>query len=160
MQWHSDPAAVLQRLHSAMNEHDLEAFLECFDPDYRSEQPVHPDRVFQGREQVQKNWSRIFSGVPDFHAELLRSAVAGDTVWSEWQWTGTQADRDRMNMSGVIIFGVQNDRIKWGRLVCRACTRSGGRHRCRRRSNGPFFRRMTHFKLYRCSHESIGYVKC
>jgi hypothetical protein len=28
---------VLERLHTAINQHDLEAMLECFDPEYRSE---------------------------------------------------------------------------------------------------------------------------
>src|SRR5437773_5724429 len=43
------PADVLERLHLAMNRHDLEAFLDCLDPSYRSEQPVHPNRGFGGR---------------------------------------------------------------------------------------------------------------
>jgi len=110
------PKAVLERLHTAQNQHDLEAFLACFAPDYQSEQPVHPDRTFQGREQVQKNWSAIFGGVLDFQSELLRSATERDTVWAEWHWYGTRADGTRLNMQGVTLFGVQNDRIVWGRL--------------------------------------------
>ena len=55
-----------------MNEHDVGAFVACFDPGYRSEQPAHPNRGFGGREQVEKNWSALFGGIPDFHAELLR----------------------------------------------------------------------------------------
>ena len=69
---------VLERLRDAQNRHDLDAFVACFDPEYRSEQPVHPDRVFVGSNQVRKNWGAIFEGVPDFHAELLRSAREGD----------------------------------------------------------------------------------
>jgi hypothetical protein len=60
---------VLERLHDAQNRHDLDAFVACFDPEYRSEQPVHPDRAFVGREQVRKNWAEVFAGVPDFQAE-------------------------------------------------------------------------------------------
>jgi hypothetical protein len=59
---------VLERLHAAMNRHDLEAMLECFDPDYRSEQPLHPNRGFGGKEQVHKNWSRMLDSFPDFEA--------------------------------------------------------------------------------------------
>ena len=59
---------AVERLHNAMNQHDLEAFLACFDPNYRSEQPAHPIRGFGGREQVEKNWSALFEGIPDFHA--------------------------------------------------------------------------------------------
>jgi hypothetical protein len=46
---------AVERLHTAMNQHDLEAFLACFDPHYRSEQPAHPIRGFGDREQVEKN---------------------------------------------------------------------------------------------------------
>lgn len=55
---------VLERLHTAINQHDLEAMLECFDPEYRSEQPRHPNRGFGGKEQVRKNWSRMLDSFP------------------------------------------------------------------------------------------------
>ena len=107
---------VLERLRDAQNHHDLDAFVACFHPDYRSEQPVHPDRAFVGREQVRRNWAEVFAGVPDFQAELLRSADQGDTGWAEWHWQGTRTDGTRLDMRGVTIFGVRDDRILWGRL--------------------------------------------
>jgi hypothetical protein len=107
---------VLERLRDAQNDHDLDAFVACFDPDYRSEQPVHPDRAFVGSEQARSNWAEIFAGVPDFQAELLRSANQGDTGWAEWHWHGTRTDGTRLDMRGVTIFGVRDDRVVWGRL--------------------------------------------
>jgi hypothetical protein len=74
---------VIKRMHEMLNRHDLEAFLECFDPNYRSEQPIHPNRGFGGREQVRKNWSAIFESFPDVEVELLRYTFDGGTVWSE-----------------------------------------------------------------------------
>ena len=111
----SDPAVVLRRLLAAQNAHDLDAFVACFADDYRSEQPDHPGREFTGSDQVRRNWGAIFDAVPDFRAELVRSAVDGDTVWSEWDWAGTRADGP-LHMRGVIIMGVRDDRIAWGRL--------------------------------------------
>ena len=110
------PTAVLARLHAALNQHDLEAFLECFDANYQSAQPLHPDRGFGGWEQVRTNWAAIFSGVPDFQAQLLNRTVEGDTAWAEWQWSGTRLDGTRLDMRGVTLFGVQGGRITWGRL--------------------------------------------
>lgn len=107
---------VLVRLHEAMNQHDLEAFLACFDPQYRSEQPAHPDRAFGGVEQVRKNWSTVFSGIPDFRADLLRSCTDGEAIWAEWEWQGTKVDGSPVLLRGVTIFGIQNDRLRWGRL--------------------------------------------
>jgi ketosteroid isomerase-like protein len=108
--------SVVERLQAAMNRHDLEAFLDCFDANYHSDQPVHPQRTFSGSEQVRKNWSQVFSGIPDFQADLLRFTVEGETEWSEWHWQGTQDSGTRLNMRGVMILGIQDGRIRWGRL--------------------------------------------
>ena len=107
---------VLERLRDAQNRHDLDAFVACFDPQYRSEQPLHPDRTFVGREQVHKNWAEVFAGVPDFQAELLLWADRGDTGWAEWHWHGNRTDGTSLDMRGVTIFGIREDRIVWGRL--------------------------------------------
>jgi len=107
---------TVERLHNAMNQHDLEAFLACFDPNYRSEQPAHPTRGFGGRDQVEKNWSALFEGIPDFHAELLATASDGDTLWSEWHWTGSRANEAPLDMRGVTLFEIQDDRIVSARL--------------------------------------------
>jgi hypothetical protein len=112
--------SVLERLHAAMNQHDLEAMLECFDPDYRSEQPLHPNRGFDGKEQVRKNWSAILSSFPDFEAELLGHISSGGTVWSEWRWSAAGLD-----MAGVTLLGVEEDRIVWGRLYMESVEENG-----------------------------------
>jgi hypothetical protein len=43
MDTEATPIAVVERLRDAMNQHDLEAFLVCFDPNYRSEPPAHTE---------------------------------------------------------------------------------------------------------------------
>jgi ketosteroid isomerase-like protein len=108
--------SLLQRLHTAQNQHDLDAFINCFDPDYVSEQPVHPERAFHGREQARKNWSAFFSSMPDFRSEVLRAATGNDILWAEWRWSGTRADGTRLEMRGVTVFGIREDLIVWGRL--------------------------------------------
>ena len=113
-------STVLEQLHNAMNQHDLEAMLRLFDPDYRSEQPIHPNRGFGGKEQVRKNWSAIFESFPDFEAALLRHTADGGTVWSEWHWTATG-----LNMAGVTLLGVEENRIVWGRLYMEPIEEAG-----------------------------------
>lgn len=121
------PSIVVERLSAAMNAHDLETFLDCFQEDYESEQPTHPDRAFRGREQVRRNWSAVFDGVPDFRAELLRSAADGDTVWGEWHWQGMQAGGTPLDMVGVFVCGVREGRISWARLYMEPVEHAGGR---------------------------------
>ena len=116
---------LVARLHAAMNAHDLEAFVACFAEDYDSAQPAHPDRAFRGREQVRANWSAIFTGVPDFRAELVRVDAVGDTVWSEWRWEGTQTDGERLDMAGVIVSSVRDDRLAWARLYVEPVEQAG-----------------------------------
>ena len=118
-------AEIIERLHLAMNRHDLKAFLDCFDPSYRSEQPIHPNRGFGGREQVEKNWSAMFEGMPDFHAELLADATEGDTVWAEWHWTGTRANEVPLDMRGVTLFEIKNGQIVSGRLYMEEVEEAG-----------------------------------
>lgn len=121
----STSSALLARLHEALNRHDLDAFVACFAPDYRSEQPVHPDRAFTGHEQVRENWSKVFGEMPDFRADLLRSTKDADTIWAEWRWTGTQTDGGRFDWRGVTIFGVREGMVSWGRLYLEPVQLSG-----------------------------------
>ena len=117
--------SVVERLDAAMNAHDLEAFLDCFEEEYESEQPAHPDRAFRGREQVRRNWSSVFDGVPDFRSELLRFTTDGHAIWSEWHWQGTQSDGTPLDMVGVIVCGVSEGRISWARLYMEPVEQAG-----------------------------------
>jgi ketosteroid isomerase-like protein len=116
---------VVERLNAAMNAHDIEAFVACFHDDYESQQPAHPDRAFTGREQVRENWSAIFDGVPDFSSELVAAGAVGDTEWSEWRWRGTQSDGIRLDMAGVIVCGVADERLRWARLYVEPVEQGG-----------------------------------
>ena len=116
---------VVQRLHAAMNAHDIDAFVACFHEDYESEQPAHPDRAFRGSGQVRQNWSAIFESTPDFRAELVRAGADGEIEWSEWSWQGTHEDGTALDMAGVIIFGVRDGRFAWARLFVEPVERGG-----------------------------------
>ena len=119
-------AAVMNRLLAAMNAHDLDALVACFAEDYESEQPAHPSRSFRGRAQVRKNWEGVFAGVPDFTAELMFSAAtdAGIEI-GEWRWYGTHVDGASFGMRGVIVAGIKDDRIAWGRLYMESVEEGG-----------------------------------
>ena len=109
-------ADVIEQLIAAMNRHDARAVAAFFAADYRSEQPLHPNRGFGGSDQVLANWRSVFDGVPDFVAERVASAVAEDTVWSEMRWEGSYRDGSPFRMRGVTVTGVREGRIAWARL--------------------------------------------
>lgn len=119
-----DPGALVQRLLDATNDHDLEALVACFAPNYRNETPVHPVRGFEGREQVRRNWQQIFAGVPDLVAEA-RWIADGDTAWSEWEMRGTRLDGTPHLMRGVVIFGVVGHEATWARFYLEPVEQAG-----------------------------------
>jgi ketosteroid isomerase-like protein len=107
---------MLERLTQAQNAHDAEALASLFAQDYLSEQPVHPGRAFSGRAQVLANWTSVFSGVPDFRAELLSSCRQGDVEWGEVDWSGHHTDGSPFAMRGVIIATIRDDLLAAARL--------------------------------------------
>lgn len=118
--------AVVERLLRGVNEHDLEGMVACFADDYVNETPVHPPRGFVGTEQVRRNWAQIFAGVPDIRAELPRQTVDGDTVWTEWEMSGTRVDGLPFLMRGVVIFGIAGDAIASARFYLEPVEETSG----------------------------------
>lgn len=107
---------VIQRLVTAMNDHDPEGVAACMTSDYRSETPTHPERNFTGREQVRQNWEAAFESTPDLQADVSRLSVDGDTVWTEWQIQGTQTDGSELDLRGVAIWQIEDDLLQAGRI--------------------------------------------
>lgn len=120
------PVAVLHRLLGAVNAHDLDRLVACFAHDYVNETPAHPHRGFRGSGQVRTNWAQIFAGVPDLRAAVQRTAVDGDTVWTEWDMSGTRPDRTAFLMRGVVIFGVTNQAITSARFYLEPVEETSG----------------------------------
>jgi ketosteroid isomerase-like protein len=122
----SSPVEVVEGLARATNEHDLEGIVACFAEDYVNETPAHPQRGFQGRDQVRRNWEQILGGVPNITARVLANTVDGDTVWSEWEMAGTRRDGAAHDMRGVIIFDVSGGLVRTARFYLEPVDRVSG----------------------------------
>ena len=120
------PAEVVERLARATSAHDLEGIVACFAEGYVNQTPTHPQRSFTGRDQVRRNWAQILTGVPDITAQVLATAVNGDTVWSEWQMSGTRLDGALHEMGGVIIFDVAGELVQAARFYLEPLERESG----------------------------------
>jgi hypothetical protein len=44
--------AVINRLVTAIKDRNIQSFVACFAPDYRSERPLHPADTLHGRDQT------------------------------------------------------------------------------------------------------------
>lgn len=126
MRTETSPLTVIDTMKRAVNEHDLDALSVCFQSDYRSEQPFHPDRSFRGREQMRKNWSQIFQSVPDIRANVVRGAADGNTVWTEWELRGTRSGGVPAVMAMVTIAGIEEGQVAWMRLYLEPVTHGAG----------------------------------
>jgi ketosteroid isomerase-like protein len=115
---------VIERLVAATNAHDLDGVVACFAEGYTLEAPLHPARSFRGTDQVRRNWTQIFGAVPDIATRVLAAAVDGGTIWTEWEMSGTRRDGAKQLMRGVFIFGIEADRIAWGRMFLEAVDES------------------------------------
>jgi len=107
---------LVERLARAVNDHDIDALVECFAEEYVNETPAHPARGFRGREQVRHNWEQIFAFVPDVHATVLHCTTDGPRAWTEWEMAGTRRDGSGHLMRGVVVFGVGAGRFDWARF--------------------------------------------
>jgi ketosteroid isomerase-like protein len=117
---------TISRLRDAMNRHDPAALSALFTADYRSEQPAHPHRGFDGRSQLLAGWQEMFRGVPDLEAGVVKESTDGTTSWSEWVWRGTRGDGEPFLMKGVIVVGLHEDgRICSARLYMEPVERGG-----------------------------------
>jgi len=119
-------AEVVQRLLRALNEHNVEGVVACFTEDYVNETPVHPQRGFLGNQQVRRNWTQIFAGVPDLCAELPRLTIDGDTAWTEWEMSGTRAHGLAFLMRGVVIFRIADGLIASARFYLEPVENTSG----------------------------------
>jgi hypothetical protein len=120
------PAATVQRLVRATNDHDLDRMVACFSTGYVNETPAHPDRGFAGSEQVRTNWRHIFNSVPDLQTRVVRSVFTGDTAWTEWEMSGTRLDGSPHLMRGVIIFGIGEGLVDWARFYLETVETASG----------------------------------
>ncbi len=121
-----NPRLLVERLQKAMNDHNIEAFVDCFDSLYFGEEPAYPERAFRGRERIRMEWTAMFQRVPDFRASIVRCHGDESTVWAEWHWRGTDSGQSRFEMRGVTVLGIRDNRFVWGRLYMQPMREPGG----------------------------------
>jgi hypothetical protein len=111
-----DPKRLLERMHTTLNTRDLTNLLHLLQVDYEQIYPTQPERDTTGLEPARESWERLFERYSDFRADLLRQAIEGNTIWSEWRFSGGERQENPLNMGGVIIFGVEEGLIAWSRF--------------------------------------------
>ena len=99
------PEDLAQRQLNAYNFRNIEAFLEPYADDV--EVYTYPDKlVFNGKETMRKNYSKMFENTPNLHCELLGRIVQGNIV----------IDKERVQFGEKIIeataiYHIENNKI-------------------------------------------------
>ena len=107
---------LLEQMRAALDTHDLEAFLEFFRDDYVGERPRHPGAKISSRTDVRSNWAEVISDVPDLRVDVPAAVQDGNRIWSEWRAYGTARSGAMLELRGVIIFGIEDDKVAWSRM--------------------------------------------
>jgi len=107
---------LLEQMRAALDAHDLDAFVEFFRDDYVGERPRHPGSPVSSREDVRANWAEVISDVPDLRVDVPAAVQDGNKIWSEWRAYGTARSGAMLELRGVIIFGLEGDKVAWSRM--------------------------------------------
>lgn len=122
----ADTKSVVERFVQAINQHDLEAIVSCFAPDYHDVEPVHPARqISGGNAEVRRRWATILDGMPDFRTRVERVALEDDTAWIEHDWSGTRSDGTRLHLRGVNVFGIRDGQFASGHIYMETVEEGG-----------------------------------
>jgi limonene-1,2-epoxide hydrolase len=105
-----DPKRLLERIHTALNTRDITYLLACFQVDYEQVYPAEQGKDTLGVEAARSAWEGFFNSNPDLQAELIRQAIDGNTIWTEWRFRASSGER-----AGVIVLGVEEGLIAWSR---------------------------------------------
>jgi len=100
------PVALAQRQLNAYNCRNIEAFLEPYADDV--EFYIYPDKLIDtGKENMRKEYAKMFETIPNLHCELVGRLVQGNIV----------IDKERVQFGNTIveaiaIYHIENNKIK------------------------------------------------
>ena len=108
------PATVMNAFGNAFNRHDLDAIMALMTDDCVFDSFAGPDICgthFEGQDEVRRGFTRIWEVCPDANFGETRSFVCGDRGVSEWLFTGTTRDGERIEVNGCDVFTCRDGKI-------------------------------------------------
>ena len=104
----------LQSFADAFNAHDIDAIMSHMTEDCVFEASAGPDfdgQKFSGQAQVRKAFEDVFTTFPDAQWNHPKHFIAGNRGVSEWIFTGTKADGNKVEVTGCDLFTFRNGKI-------------------------------------------------
>lgn len=106
--------ALLDRFAAAWNAHDVDALMACMTDDGVFESAAGPTVAGTrsvGTAAVRRAYQTVFDTYPDGRWNEPRHFVAGDRAVTEWRFTGTTRDGQRVEVNGCDVFTLRGGRI-------------------------------------------------
>ncbi|MGY1665526.1 ester cyclase [Geodermatophilus sp. SYSU D00696] len=115
----TSPESVIRWTFDRLNAHDSSSLRQLYDDESVSH---FPQRVCRGADEIVRFWVETFTGMPDFHVEILTLAGHGDDVFVHWRMTATHRGTlqgiaptgKAIALEGMDHFVVREGRIRTG----------------------------------------------
>jgi len=106
--------ALLDRFAAAWNAHDVDTLMACMTDDGVFESAAGPTVAGTrsvGTAAVRKAYQAVFDTYPDARWNEPRHFVAGDRAVTEWRFTGTTREGQKVEVNGCDVFTLRGGRI-------------------------------------------------
>lgn len=111
---HQEKINLLQKFAQAFNNHDINTLMECMTEDCiydASSGPFEYGTRFEGQKAVRESFLNIFSVFPDAQWNNDIHFVDEDRGASQWYFTGTTTDGNKVAVNGNDLFHFKNNKI-------------------------------------------------
>ncbi|NLW80631.1 MAG: nuclear transport factor 2 family protein [Desulfovibrionales bacterium] len=105
---------LLQAFADAWNRHDIEAIMSFMAEDCAFESSAGPDacgKRYEGSEAVRAGFTEAWATYPDAQWRNARHFVSGNMGVSEWTFTGTRSDGNRIEVNGCDLLTFRKGKI-------------------------------------------------
>jgi len=104
----------LQAFADAWNRHDIDDLMSFMTDDCMFEANSGHEVAgtsFRGRPQVREGFMRVWQAYPDAQWNNARHFISGDRGVSEWVFSGSNSDRQSVEVKGCDVFIFRGDKI-------------------------------------------------
>lgn len=99
----------------AWNRHDIDTIMELMTEDCVFESAAGSEKYgtrVEGAAAVRQRFIEVWTALPDVHFAAMASFVSGEHGCSEWTFTGTREDGEKIEADGCDLFTFENGKIK------------------------------------------------
>ncbi|MFT7687317.1 MAG: ketosteroid isomerase-like protein [Candidatus Azotimanducaceae bacterium] len=104
----------LQKYSDAWNSHDIDEIMTYMSEDCVFETgggSEHYGTRFKGSDTVRKRFVQVWTDLPDVHFLAMSHFVQGNHGCSEWTFTGTRLDGEKIEIDGCDLFTFESGKI-------------------------------------------------